>query len=429
MSGRSTELFAFGWLGSVALVVLGTAVGYLGYPWITPANNDANREAGHLHDDEGHETGASRIVHIPAETQSANGLEIRRAEKREFKSVLRVSGTVSAAQERVARIRSLASGVVERVFVQLGDRVTGGDPLVGFDNIELGLAIGEFLAASADLESTRTNVEVNETILARSREMLEIGAVARTEHDVLEAEFRAAQAQVVSAQAFVARFEEQLHRFGLSESDLEKLGTEDDPGFHRTVSRATLRAPLPGIVTAHDVAVDDVIDPSNELLTIADISVIWVLANVSERDLSAVEVGKPVLIRVTAYPGESFRGRIDHAVGIVEQESRTARVRCLVRNPDARLKLGMFATVDIPSGDAYQAVAVPSEAVQEIQGRPVVFVQRSDTEFEQRPVETGLAWDGWIELESGVDAGDAVIAAGSSLAKEVSPHDLQSDDH
>lgn len=77
----------------------------------------------------------------------------------------------------------------------------------------------------------------------------------------------------------------------------------------------------------------------------------------------------------------------------------------------------MFATVDIPSGRTYDALAVPSEAIQTVQGRPVVFVQRSGTEFEQRQVETRLESDGWVEILSGVSTGDAVIAAGSSLAK------------
>ena len=241
--------------------------------------------------------------------------------------------------------------------------------------------------------------------------------VARTEHDVVEAEFRSAQAQVDSARALVAKFEEQLHRFGLTEEDLNRLTQGEDPDYHRTVSRATLRTPSSGIVTAYDVGHGEVIDPSSELLTVTDISVVWVLAGVSERDLSAVRLGKAVSIHVSTYPGESFRGRIVHTGDMVEQESRTARVRCVVRNPDGRLKLGMFATIDIPSGRTYDMLAVPSEAIQKIQERPVVFVRRSGTVFEQRQVETRLSSDGWVELLSGVSAGDAVIAAGSALAK------------
>ena len=423
MNARSFRLFAVGWAGPVSLLALGTALGYLGYPWVAPSGDGASLEDTHLHGGESDAADDSGIVHIPHDLQSANGLEIRRAEVRPFESPLHVTGTVSADQTRVARIRPLARGVVDRVFVQLGDRVNQGDPLLSYDNIDLGLAIGEFRAANADLRSTGTNLEVSETILARSREMLEVEAVARTEHDVVEAEFRSAQAQVDSARALVAKFEEQLHRFGLTEEDLDRLTQAEDPDYHRTVSHATLRTPSSGIVTAYDVGQGEVIDPSSELLTVTDISVVWVLAGVSERDLSAVRVGKPVSIQVSTYPGESFRGRITHTGDMVEQESRTARVRCVVRNPDGRLKLGMFATVDIPSGHTYDALAVPSEAVQKIHGRPVVFVRRSATEFELRQVETRLESEGWVELLSGVSAGDAVIAAGSALAKAEALHD------
>lgn len=423
MSARSFRLFAVGWAGPVSLLALGTALGYLGYPWVAPFGDGASLEDTHLHGGESDAADDSGIVHIPHDLQSANGLEIRRAEVRPFESPLHVTGTVSADQTRVARIRPLARGVVDQVFVQLGDRVNQGEPLLSYDNIDLGLAIGEFRAANADLRSTRTNLEVSETILARSREMLEVEAVARTEHDVVEAEFRSAQAQVDSARALVAKFEEQLHRFGLTEEDLNKLTQGEDPDYHRTVSHATLRTPSSGIVTAYDVGQGEVIDPSSELLTVTDISVVWVLAGVSERDLSAVRVGKPVSIQVSTYPGESFRGRITHTGDMVEQESRTARVRCVVRNPDGRLKLGMFATVDIPSGHTYDALAVPSEAVQNIHGRPVVFVRRSATEFELRQVETRLESEGWVELLSGVNAGDAVVSAGSALAKAEALHD------
>ena len=418
MSSRGSWPAGFGWIGSVAMVALGMALGYVVYPWIGLGGGVQDAEQTDPHGDEQHEAEANGIVHIPAEDQSANGLAMRRARVRPFESVLHVTGTVSPDQTRVSRIRPLARGIVDQVFVQLGDRVTKGDPLLSYDNIDLGLAVGEFLAAQADLRSSRTTLEVSETILARSREMLEFEAVARTEHDMLEAEFRSAKAQVDGALALVAKFEEQLHRFGLSEDDLDRLSTGEDPDYHRTVSRATLRTPSPGIVSDYDVGPGEVIDPSSALLTVTDISVVWVLADVSERDLSAVRVGKRVSIRFSSYPGDSFAGRITHAGDIVAPESRTARVRCVVRNPDSRLKIGMFATIDIPTGGTYEAVAVPSEAVQQLREGHVVFVQHSDDEFEMRPIETGVESDGWIEVASGVSAGDAVITAGSKLARE-----------
>lgn len=417
MSGRVSGSASARWAGSIVLIAVGMALGYTVYPWIGSDSCTAGTEESDSHGDERHEPAGSRLLHIAVDDQRAGGLSVRRAELRQFESLLHVTGTVSADQTRVARIRPLARGVVDRVFVQLGDRVNKGDPLLSYDNIDLGLAVGEFLAAHADLRSTRTTLEVSETILARSREMLEFEAVARTEHDVLEAEFRSAKAEVDRALALVAKFEEQLHRFGLSEAELDRLSGGADPDYHRTVSRATLQTPSSGVVSAYDVGPGEVIDPSSALLTVTDMSVVWVLADVSEKDLSAVRVDKPVSIQVSSYPGEPFEGRITHAGDIVAPESRTTQVRCVVRNPRARLKIGMFATIDIPTGSVYEAVAVPSEAIRQVGGGPVVFVQRSDDEFEIRPVETGAESDGWLEVASGIGPGDAVIADGTAIAR------------
>lgn len=429
MTGRNSRFFALGRTGAVALLGFGMALGYLGYPWFAPVRDEAHSDDAPQHVDEGNLAGAAGIVRIPLEIQGASGLTIRPAEVRQFESSLEVTGTVAADETRVARIQPLARGVIEEVFVGLGDRVDTGDSVVSYDNIDLGQSVGEFLVASADLRSSATTLEVNETLLARSREMLEVNAVARTEHDMMEAEFRSAQARVDSARALVVRIEEQLHRFGLTDADLAKLSETGGSGYHRTVSRAALRTPSAGVVTALDVVPGDVIDPFRELLTVTDLSVVWVLADVSERDFSAVRVGKPVSIRIPTYPGEIFPGRIVSAGDAVEPESRTARVRCSVENADGRLKLGMFATVNIPSGNTYEALAVPAEAIQEVRGESVVFVRRSGVEFEQRHVQTRLESDGWIEVTSGVGTGDAVIAAGSSLAKEHAASDLTEAEH
>lgn len=407
------------WRGSLVALMLGASFGYVAYPWIAPQASGPFVGVAGERDGEDPRPVPVRTFHIPLGLQQANAVEPVAAEVREFESYLRVPGNVLPDQKRISRIRLLARGVVDRVFVQLGDHVRDGDPLVSYDNIDLGLAISEFLVARADLRSVRTTVEVKESLFARSREMLAVGAVARTEHDVLESEYRSAQHLVESALAAVAKFEEQIHRFGLSVEDLERLAGGSDSGYHRTVSHSILRAPSSGIVTAYGVAHGEVIDPFSELLTVTDTSEVWVLADVKERDLHAVRVGKEVTIRVAAYPGETFKGTIDYAGDTIDERSRAAHVRCVTGNRDGRLKLGIFATVDIPSGESRHSLAVPAAALQDVSERRVVFVRRSATEFERREVDTGLESDGWVEILSGLAPGEAVIARGSRFVKAV----------
>lgn len=429
MTFRRSERSGRAWIGSIVLLVVGMAFGALSYAWFG-ANSSSEKAPRTAADTQAaHEDAEEGVVRIPLEAQKGSGLEVQQAVLRKIQTTLRVTGTVAPDQTRVAHIRPLARGVVEEVFVQLGDRVQKGDPLVSYDNIELGFAVGEYLSAKADLRSTQTTLDVKQTILARSREMLEVGAIARTTHDVREAEYRDAQAQVSSMQARVAKFEEQLHRFGLTDEDLKRLNEDDGSGYHRTSSHSTLRAPSAGIITTYDVTNGETIDPSSALLTITDISTVWVQADVYEQDLSAVHIGKPVDIRVAAYPRETFRGPITYISDVVEPETRTARVRCVVANPRARLKLDMFATVEIPTEQTSQVLAVPVEAVQRIDDQAVVFVRLSEVEFEQRPVAIGAEAEGWVEIHQGVEAGELVISEGSFYAKTAALRELIGDEH
>lgn len=429
MTSRQSDNSGRSWIGSVIILAAGMALGALLYSWFgTEGRPGVVLDAAKQTVSE-HEESEEGVVRIPLEAQKTSGLQTQPAVMRPISTSLQVTGTVAPDQTRVAHIRPLARGVVEEVFVQLGDRVKKGDPLVSYDNIELGLGVGEYLSAKADLRSTRTMLEVKETILARSREMLEVGAIARTTHDIREAEYRDAQAQVDSAQARVAKFEEQLHRFGLTDEDLDKLNENDQAGYHRTASYSRLRAPSPGIITAYDVTTGETVDPSSALLTVTDISTVWVQADVYEQNLSAVRMGKDVAIRVAAYPGEVFRGRITYISDVVEPETRTARVRCVVENSRTRLKLDMFATVEIPTEQTVPVLAVPAEAIQRVSDRPVVFIKRSDEEFEQRQVVTGLEAEGWVEIQQGVEAGDTVITQGSFYAKTAALRELIGDEH
>ena len=248
--------------------------------------------------------------------------------------------------------------------------------------------------------------------------MLEAGATARTTHDIRTAEFQDAQAKVSSARALVAKVEEQIHRFGLTDNNLRKLdGKGKEGGLHRTRSHSTLRAPFSGIVTSYNVADGELVEPGDELMTITDISSVWVLADVYEKDLGQVKMGQEVKIRVASYPDDVFRGKVTYIGDVIEPETRTAKVRCVVPNRNSRLKLQMFATIAIPTKRATKVLAVPSEAIQRIEERPVVFVQLSPVEFQKREVEIGPESDGWVEIRSGLRPGEHIVTKGSFYLK------------
>lgn len=370
----------------------------------------------------------SGILRLGEEAIRNGGVRIKPAELRRIRTTLVATGVVAADQSRVAHIRPIARGLVEEVHVQLGDRVSAGDPLVEYDNIELGVAIGRYLSARAELARTLTDLEVKRKILARSHKMLEVGAIARTDYDVQQAEVQDAEARVNSARALIGQIEEQIHRFGLTDEDLAKLNQEAAANLHRTASHSTLRAPFSGVITAYNVAAGELVEPSDRLMTITDISSVWVQADVYEKDVGNVREGQLVAVRVASYPGEVFRGKITYISDMIEPKTRTAKVRCVVDNKDARLKLDMFATIEIPTRDSREILAVPAAAIQMVNDRPVVFVQLAAGEFERRDVQTGVLDRGWREVRTGLKPGEHVVTEGSFYMKSALLRELIGED-
>jgi cobalt-zinc-cadmium efflux system membrane fusion protein len=367
------------------------------------------------------------VVELTAEAQRTGGVETATVAKQHLPTALSVTGTVAPVESRVAHVRPLSRGVVERVSVTLGQRVQRNQPLITFDSIELGERIGEFLAQAAALRQAEADLAVRQRVFERAQALIKIEAVSQQELELRRAEFQNAQAAVVSQRAQLAGIEERLHRFGLSEADvreLESSGPTTDASKngagasgHRTASHNVLRAPFDGVITTYDVAPGELVDPQEDLLTVTDLSQVWVLADVYERDIAKLRTGRDVQISMDAYPDRTFTGRLTYVSDVIDPKTRTAKVRCVVDNPDGALKLDMFARIRIPSGDARQALTVPAAAVQQIDGQPVVFVRRSPTRFERRNVQTGTTAGELVEITSGLEPDEVIASAGTLSLK------------
>lgn len=410
-------------LGFALTLVLGIAVGggavwlFTGRPAEAPAAEDhgADLPAG--------------TVEIPEAAQKNATVEVAPVAITRLPGTLEVTGSVTPDESRVAHVRPLARGVVETIAVSLGSRVTRGQPLLTYDNIELGQLVGEYLTEQAALRQAQTNREVKRTSLDRAESLIKIEAIARQELDVRRAEFANEEAAVSSGQARVSRVEEQLHRFGLSEADLKALKPDAQEAPHRASSHSTLRAPFAGVVTKFDVAAGEVVEPAKELFTVADISTVWVLADVYEKDLSKITRDGSVDIQVDAYPDRTFAGRITHVSDLIDPTTRTAKVRCVVENRDGALKLDMFAKVLLGTTEERQALAVPSDAVQQVDNQSIVFVRQSATRFQRRTVQVGRRSGELVEILGGLEVGQAVVGKGSFYLKTALLSERIGDEH
>jgi cobalt-zinc-cadmium efflux system membrane fusion protein len=396
----------------------GIALGAFLYAWLSGGSLilHSSKETASEPDKPADSEAPPDVVQISPESQRDVGIAVETVTLRSLQVTLAATGIVSEDPGRVAHIRPLARGLVEKIYARLGDRVSAGDPLIEYDNIELGLAIGECLSAQAELQRSLTDLEVRRKILERSREMLRAGAVAQTTHDLREAEVKDAEAKADGARATVAKIEEQIRRFGWTDRDLANLIAKQ-PSSRPFASHSILKAPFSGVVTSQHAVGSEVVGPEMEILTITDMSSLWVQADVYEKDLAQIHIGKNVRVRVASYPGETFVGRITYVADIIDPKSRTAKVRCVVPNDKGLLKLEMFATVEIPVDQTSPMLAVPDSSIQQVEGQSVVFVRNSEVEFQKREVRTGIASNGYTEITSGLKPGESVVSRGSFVLK------------
>lgn len=336
------------------------------------------------------------------------------AQQEEVQKTLRVTGTVTADEGRIAHVFPLAQGVVKNVLVQLGTEVRAGQSLLRYDNVELGNQTGNQRSLLGSLERARAQQELAAKNLLRSENLLQVQAISQREFEVRRAEKEQADAGVSSARAELASSEEKLHRFGLSENQIHTITTGST---HRTSSLNNVTAPIHGLISKFSVATGELIGPDKEIFTIVDPSLIWVLADVYEKDLGTVPQRGPCIVKLAAFPKESFRGQVAYISEALDPQSRTAKLRCVVPNPGNRIRLDMFAELEIPTTRREVTLTVPNSAVQEIDNKPVVFVQRGPEEFEQRSVKLGSRGDRSTEILEGLKSGDRVVTNGTLQLK------------
>ena len=345
-------------------------------------------------------------LEMTRKAQEHIGMKTVPAEFRDLQEYLHVVGTVQPIDTRIGHVQPLARGRVQQILVRVGDRVQAGQPLATFDNIESGELIAQYQGAVAELRRLRAQQASAVRVAERERELSDIGAVAKKAAELSQVEAQSAEENVHVQESVVDGLKSRLTRYGVEQVNVTRPST-------------VIRAPFSGVVIKAQTAPGDVFDADRELFSIADLSNVWVQAEVYEQDLARVQVGQPATITVDTYPGEKFRGTVTYVGDILDAQTRTARVRCEVTNPGVRLKLDMFAAVELPTHFRRRALVVPGSAIQEVNGNTVVFIRKSATAFEMRPVKVGKALDEITEIESGIGEGEVVVSAGSFHLKSV----------
>jgi len=324
-------------------------------------------------------------------------------EYRTHATVLDTNGKVQFDEERLVRVNAPLTGRVVEVLARPGDAVEPGHRLLLLDSPDLGAAKSDYVKAVSDLDRS-------EKALNLARDLFEVKAISEREIRDAENDYRKAAAEKERAAS-------RLLALGLPQAQLKNVASRED-----TSTQIVVRAPRGGVIVERNVTPGQAVtfgqsDTPTNLFIIADLSSMWVVADVYEPDVPKVRLGQVVTITLPCCPGERFEGKVTYISDSVDPQTRTVKVRAVVSNRARQLKAEMFVKVAIETGSS-TVLAIPPSAVQFEEGQPFVVIDKGNGGYERRPVKLGNDLDGIVEVLAGITPQDRIVSTGSILLKK-----------
>jgi cobalt-zinc-cadmium efflux system membrane fusion protein len=343
------------------------------------------------------------IVHLTAEEIQRGGIEVKPVARVDFRIIRDFPGTVVPNQHAVAEITTLVRGRVVDVYVDLGQEVKGGALLAILYSSELGLAQSAYLKAVAHLY-------VAERAFSRAQSLLEEKVIGL-------AEMQRREGEMISVRAEKRESQDRLRLLGMSNEQIARLDREQTIQSH-----VPIVAPFDGRVIVRNLTKGEVVETTEKLFVVADLSQVWVIANIPEKDIPYIHQdqlknGQMVEVIVTTYPDQVFHGKITYVGDVLDPATRTMRLRLELPNPDRKLKPEMYATIRVYSDPEKNVLVVPESAIQRDRDRRFVFVQRDPQSFEVRDVKLGQSSGDMVKILDGLKEGESIVTQGAFVLK------------
>lgn len=346
------------------------------------------------------ESGQSN-VRLSPQAEKKNRIETAIVNRGRLARDVELVGSVGYAADHFAEVGPLIPGRIVTLRVGIGDKVSAGQVLAELESAEVGQAEAAYLTARAVSSAAQIN-------LRRERELVERHVSAVRDREL-------AEAQAATEQANLAAATQRLRTLGLRPEDIREV----ERGVARP-GRVPLVSPISGTVLRRDVSLGQAVQPATDAFEVANLSRLWVLLDLFEKDLPYVHVGQEASLRTEVYPGRIFPARVAYVGQVIDEKTRTAPVRIEFDNLDGLFRPGQFVTATLhgdPARAMNEVLIIPRSAVQTIDGKPLVFVQNADGSFSRRVVELGVSGGGKIEIRGGIEAGERVASDGSFLLK------------
>jgi cobalt-zinc-cadmium efflux system membrane fusion protein len=331
------------------------------------------------------------FVAVPAASPLRKSLVVGSVEQQAFAQTIDAPGVIEAAPEKLVKITPPLGGRIVRLHRQLGDTVKAGEPLATIDSPDLGSAYSEHVKAQAALLQARQEFE-------RQKALQDEDISARKD-------FEAAQLALSAAESDVRATSDRLAQLGAS------TGADSRREY-------ILRSPIAGHVVEMNGSQGGYWnDTTASIMTVADLSTVWLSASVAEKDLAQMFVGQAARIVPNAYASREFDGKVKYIADLLDPDTRTARVRVAIDNRDGLFKPGMFARVSF-SGPTHQALLVPAAALLQSGLYTRVFVEQTPFRYESRVVSVGATVGDRVEVLSGLKAGERIVVKDGVLLND-----------
>jgi len=319
-------------------------------------------------------------------------------------------GQIAYNEDTSTAVLTPFPGRVTRLIAKIGDNVNRGDPLFEIDSPEVVQPQNDFIAAFSAMNKARSQLDLARIVEKRLKDLYEGKAAALKEYQQAQGELVGAQNDMRSAEMSLEAARARLRIVGFTDAEVAALKEKG------TVRRATpIPAPIDGTVIARKVGPGQYVrnDTGEALYVIADLSTMWLKAQVPEKEISSIRVGQDVEVKVSALPDRVLRARVTAINAATDATTRRVIVRSEIPNPEGALKSEMFASFKIATGDDEPSPSVPVQAVIREGDHAVVWVEEEPMLFRRRKVTLGIEQEGRMQIREGLKAGELVAGRGA----------------
>ena len=381
-----------------ALIAIGGAALFLSKGFIGLADGQSGRkeQAASLEGRPGSAKTADEQTVDLSDKQAAS-LKIGPVASREFAILKTAVGTIDFNENLLVQVFSQYQGKILKAFYNIGDEVRAGNVLFTIDSPDLLQAESALLASAGVLE-------LQKRVLARALNLLKAGGSAQKDVDQATSDQQTAEGNFKAAK-------DAVRIFGKSDAEVEQIHVD-----RKVDSTLIVPSPISGRVVARNAAPGFLTQPgvAPAPYAVADLSTMWMLANVIETDAPAYKLGQEVEVRVPAYPDKVFKGHVTALGAMIDPNTHRQLVRSEIDDPERLLRSGMFASFVIRVGDPVRSLAVPAEGVvREGDGTMTVWITKDSRRFTKRTVKVGLQQDGWTQIREGLSPEETVVTDGA----------------